>query len=62
MKVFLPVTDSLLDKYGTEQLVPFNPEFLVQSDVVARKPRNWIDDDDYVSACERLKATQALSA
>ena len=62
MKVFLPVTDSLLDKYGTEQLVPFNPDFLVQSDTTEKKPRNWIAGDDYVSACQRLRAAEALSA
>ena len=62
IKVFLPVTDSLLDKYGTEQLVPFNPDFLVQSDTTEKKRRNWIAGDDYLSACQRLRAAEALSA
>jgi len=62
MKVFIPVTDLLLDEYGTEQLVPFNPDFLVKIDSDEKKPRNWIAGDDYLSACQRLRAIEVLSA
>ena len=32
MKVFLPVTDSLLAEYGATQLVPFDPNFLIPNE------------------------------
>ena len=55
MKVFLPATDSVLSEYGVTQLVPFDPNFLIPVESKGRKPRTWIRDDDYLSACKRLR-------
>ena len=57
MKVFIPMPDHELDqgKAIKGKLVPFNPEFLVGERVLDRKPANWISDNDYTAACERLR-------
>ena len=66
MKIFIPMSDRTVDEQGvlSGELVPFNPEFLAR-DAVAdqRRPRNWINDSDYASACRRLfgRASQELS-
>ena len=62
MKVFLPATDSVLAEYGVTQLVPFDPSFLIPSNSKGRKPSTWITDDDYLSACERLRKSQIIPA
>ena len=56
MKIFVPVSDELLDRRGAEcgRLVPFNPEFLESNARAGTKPANWISDSDYLSACKRL--------
>ena len=65
MKVFVPVMDSVVGGRQSElngRLVPFSPEFLVpRKDGNANKPRNWIRDYDYVSACKRLSAGSGVS-
>ena len=60
MKVFLPVTDSLLAEYGATQLVPFDPNFLIPSETEGRKPSTWITDEDYLSARERLRHSRIM--
>ena len=66
MKVFVPMSDLILGERSelTGKPVPFNPEFLgpgMSQNTPVDKPRNWIQDDDYVSACRRLKAIRELS-
>ena len=66
MKVFVPISDLILGERSelTGKPVPFNPEFLgpgMSQNTSTDIPRNWIEDDDYVSACRRLKAIQGLS-
>ena len=60
MKVFVPVTDEMLRSKQAIHcaFVPFQPEFLKErssSSVRENKPANWISNDDYASACKRLK-------
>ena len=62
MKVFLPATDSVLAEYDVTQLVPFDPSFLIPIKTKGRKPSTWIIDDDYLSACERLRNSQIIPA
>lgn len=73
MKVFIPVTDSLLEN-GTlesEKLVPFNPDYLAGASqkhialIKGRskegvKPSNWIEESDYATACARLRNSPRL--
>ena len=64
MKVFIPMPDEVLVQPVPVdgQLVPFNPEFLIENQRVKdRKPRNWISDNDYSSACERLRQNYATA-
>ncbi len=65
VKVFIPMSDLILDDDCSElrrKLVPFDPEFLApREDSLRNKPRNWIADDDYVSACKRLMASNELA-
>lgn len=60
MKVFVPMSDELLDKTERSggRLVPFNPEFLEANAREGRKPSNWIADDDYTTACRRLRESR----
>ena len=60
MKVFLPVTDSLLAEYGATQLVPFDPNVLIPNENEGRKPSTWITDEDYLSARERLRRSRIM--
>ena len=60
MKVFVPVSDEVLDEKGglSGKLVPFDPEYLSAPPGAPKeghKPANWISDADYASACERLR-------
>jgi len=59
MKVFVPVTDEMLQNARAIQgsLVPFNPGFLKARPTSAKsgtKPANWISHSDYASARKRL--------
>lgn len=59
MKVFVPMSDELLDspeKVG--RLVPFNPDFLEHNARPGTKPANWISETDYTAACRRLQQCQ----
>ncbi len=60
MKIFIPMPDDVLIERREliGRLVPFNPDFLAQSvrPKEGCKPRNWISDNDYETACERLNA------
>ena len=62
MKVFLPATDSVLAQYGVTHLVPFDPNFLIPNKAKGKKPSSWITDDDYLSACKRLRQAQIIPA
>lgn len=67
MKIFVPLTDSLLQSgvLSRQKLVPFDPIYVAgaavtKTDLVTNlkkgvKPRNWIEDSDYAQACERLR-------
>ncbi len=59
MKIFVPMPDDILIERGdvSGRLVPFSPEFLMPSGEVkeGKKPRNWISDNDYSTALERLR-------
>ena len=61
MKIFIPMPDEVLEQpqEASGRLVPFNPEFLSQGRREDRKPRNWISDNDYSAACERLSHATA---
>lgn len=65
MRVFIPMPDEALvePRLAGGRLVPFNPEFLLsrsdEDDNEDRRPRNWISDNDYTAACERLKRSFA---
>jgi hypothetical protein len=61
MKVFVPMSDSVVDDQNWGKLVPFNPEFLVERSS-CDQPNNWITEDDYGSACKRLEESQRVSA
>jgi hypothetical protein len=59
MKVFIPVTDEMLQNARAIQgsLIPFNTEFLKARSTSAKrgvKPANWISRNDYASARKRL--------
>jgi hypothetical protein len=58
MKVFIPMSDRIVDDNGelSGDFVPFKPEFLSpESGVRAnQRPANWIIDCDYATACRRL--------
>jgi hypothetical protein len=59
MKVFVPVTDEMLQNERAIQgsLIPFNPDFLKARSSTAKhdtKPANWISRNDYASARKRL--------
>lgn len=59
MKVFVPMSDELLNQEGTAgRLVPFNPAFLESSHRPGHRPPNWISSSDYEAACERLRESQ----
>lgn len=58
MKVFVPMSDDLLEKRGTGRLVPFDPEFLASKQCEDNRPADWISDSDYRSACKRLWESQ----
>ncbi|HKI73547.1 MAG TPA: hypothetical protein VJ998_02830 [Pseudomonadales bacterium] len=62
MKVFVPVSDDLLEKRGRGKLVPFDPEFLADRQKQDNRPANWISDCDYRSACKRLWESQDREA
>lgn len=63
MKVFVPMTDDLLDDQAVIRgvLVPFNPHFLEQGGVKVeqsdqtRKLANWIPETSYQAARQRLR-------
>jgi len=65
MKVFIPMSDELLDGHAemAGRLVPFNPEFLSDRYSIGEKarPQNWITESDYGSALARLASTNALT-
>lgn len=61
MKVFVPMSDAVVVDQHRGNLVPFNPEFLVERST-RDKPSNWITGDDYLSACKRLEEIQPVSA
>jgi len=58
MKVFIPMSDELLDARAVMAgtLVPFNPEFLSDRYSIGEKsrPQNWITESDYGAARARL--------
>ncbi len=58
MKVFVPMSDELLERPDAGHLVPFNPDFLERNAGPGTKPANWITDDDYTSACLRLRESR----
>lgn len=59
MKVFVPMSDELLERSEARgRLVPFNPDFLESRARAGTKPANWISDNDYTSACRRLRESQ----
>lgn len=69
MKVFVPMSDSLVESGAleSEKLVPFNPDFLTEfsSELTLRskggiKPDNWIIESDYAAACSRLGSRSRL--
>ena len=63
MKVFVPMSDELLEspeKMG--RLVPFNPDYLENSARPGTRPANWISDSDYTEACRRLRRGQEAEA
>lgn len=59
MKIFVPMPDEILIDRGdlSGRLVPFSPDFLVPNECAneGKKPRNWISDNDYSTAVERLR-------
>jgi len=58
MKIFITMPDHELEQPNPIQgkLVPFNPDFLASEQRVRdRKPANWVSDNDYSAACERLR-------
>ncbi len=64
MRVFVPITDEMMRSKQAIQgaLVPFRPDFLKQessSAVRGNKPANWISNDDYATACKRLRECRA---
>ena len=61
MKVFVPMSDSVVDNQHWGKLVPFNPEYLVERSS-RDQPSNWITDDDYLSARKRLEESQSVNA
>jgi len=62
MKIFLPMTDSMLDeKRPQADLVPFKPEYLTDRNPSGFKPANWISDCDFLSAKKRLSEFRQLS-
>jgi hypothetical protein len=61
MKVFVPMSDSVVDDQNWGKLVPFNPGYLVERSS-CDQPSNWITEDDYLSACKRLEESQPVSA
>ena len=61
MKVFVPMSDSVVDDQHRGKLVPFNPEYLVEKSS-RDQPNSWITDDDYLSARKRLEKSQSVSA
>jgi hypothetical protein len=65
MKVFVPVTDEMLQNSRAIQgsLIPFHPEFLIARSASIRrdtKPANWISHSDYASARKRLKESKRV--
>ncbi|MDG1204941.1 MAG: hypothetical protein P8N51_06170 [Pseudomonadales bacterium] len=62
MKVFIPMSDELLDGRAemAGRLVPFNPEFLSGRFSIGEqaRPQNWITESDYGSALARLASTK----
>lgn len=60
MKVFVPMSDELLDRQDdvAGRIVPFDPEFLESRATKGRKPANWISDSDFQTACRRLRDSQ----
>jgi hypothetical protein len=59
MKLFIPMPDETTQELSGH-LVPFNPDFLGQDGrpKEGRKPSNWVADNDFTSACERLRMNQ----
>ena len=64
MKIFVPMSDELLDRRGdaSGRLVPFDPEFIAGRKLEGHKPANWITESDYRSACKRLWASRESKA
>ena len=62
MKIFIPMPDDVLSERRDlmECLVPFNPEYMTEKRLnkEGRIPRNWISDNDYATACARLRVSQ----
>ena len=56
MKVFVPMSDSVLGDNGEvcQSLIPFDLSFLGST----KKPNNWISDSDREQARQRLVSAQ----
>jgi len=56
MKIFIPMPDEASQQLDGA-LVPFSSDFIGARQEIkeGRIPRNWLSDDDYTSACERLR-------
>ena len=62
MKVFVPMSDSVLGDNGEvcQSLVPFDLSFLgsTQEPAAGKKPNNWVSDSDSEQARQRLFSAQ----
>ncbi|MBQ74020.1 MAG: hypothetical protein CMQ20_03225 [Gammaproteobacteria bacterium] len=60
MKIFVPMADDVCNEHSEliGHLVPFNPEYLTENRLIKEgsKPRNWISNNDFSAARERLSA------
>lgn len=66
MKIFVTMPDELISERRElgGRLVPFNLEFLTENQKMkeGHKPSNWISDNDYSAACERLRSSRKTGA
>ena len=62
MKVFVPMSDSVLGDNGEvcQSLIPFDLSFLesTQKSAAGKKPNNWVSDSDREQARQRLFSAQ----
>jgi hypothetical protein len=62
MKVFVPMSDSVLGDNGEvcQSLIPFDLSFLAtnQEPGEGKKPNNWVADSDRAQARQRLFSVQ----